>query len=623
MAAGPRSANTQLENNMDGLVESTIEASCSNSSSGSCSADSSPLMYRRRTPHPRTRVADRSSDDDDDDDDDIKGELLAQPLPPIFTSDRAYSCDERVALFCDEIIGKCSAAEMSEALGLYLTGKLSRAGGPWAAVWKTPPGGLLDDPGDLQFVGVLVEVTWRPGNLKTYPQQVCISVTEPFSSNITHLPRRLLAALMAELSNKVTVLDVYPVQGQGQEVDNIAEALEQLRVFNDSLWKDLVDEQQCEEYARRIEKRLRLYYDMQGGAVPGVMAQRYKQTLAEYNRKQAELNRYQASLPWGLKPHEAVECWRKYYEMAMLAGFLKFWEDTRLNSKLPSIIYKRRRGQRTSGKPATHIVAQMLTVDMVKSLPSDALIQQHDSLSGALNACFSGDTVVLFPGEYRALGPSTLTDDITIRGAGERQEVVLTSDPGGHHSLVVSKAARVKLSNLRLQQEGPGGAGGAAVVVEAGELTLDGCELRGGASGVSVHTGATLLMRNCEVSEAQGAAVELSPGSVAELSGNEIHHCGNKYKHGAVSLKVLPKPCLTMSDNHIHDNQGYGLAIVVPDNLQPPVPKREPADRLAGGDQSGPDHWVLQDLGLELQSNKLDQNRLGDVQLLHHSWFST
>ena len=69
------------------------------------------------------------------------------------------------------------------------------------------------------------------------------------------------------------------------------------------------------------------YYDMQG-AFPGELAQKYQQTLEEYNRKQVALSLYQASLPGEPQPHEAVECWRKYYEMTMLAGFLKFWEDT-------------------------------------------------------------------------------------------------------------------------------------------------------------------------------------------------------------------------------------------------------------------------------------------------------
>ncbi|XP_059915193.1 testicular spindle-associated protein SHCBP1L-like isoform X1 [Gadus macrocephalus] len=583
------------------------------------SADYSPQIVRRKTPFNRTKVANNKSDEE------VTEKLHAKALPHIFTSDKSYSYDDRVSFYCDQIIGKCSAEDVGEALGVYLTGKLSRPTGSWKAVWRTVPDVLLEDCdyGELEFVGVLVEVTWRPGKVTVYPQQVSVSVTEPFSSNITNLPRKLVGALLLELGHKVTVLEVYPIQNQGKEVEEIAEALEQLRFFYDSLWRDWVDVKQGEEYAERIEKRLRLYYDMQE-AFPGEMAQSYQQTLEEYNTKQAEMSVYQASLPGEPQPREAVECWRKYYEMTMLAGFLKFWEDTRPGSSGLSRIYKRRRGERTSGMPVTHIVAQMMTAAMVKSFSSDTLIHQHDSLSGALDACFSGDTVVLVPGQYQAHGLSTLTDDITIRGAGEQREVVLTSQPG-QPCLVVSNAARVKLSNLRLQQEPLREAAGVLVVVEAGEMTLDGCELQGGVTGVCVHTGATLLMRSCEVSGAQGAAVELSPGSVAELSGNEIHHCSNKEKHGAISLKILPKPRLTMSDNHIHDNQGYGIAIVVADNLQPPVPRSEPTDLTASGDQGTPEHLaqVLQELGLEVQSNKLDENQLGGIHLLHHSGSST
>ena len=49
---------------------------------------------------------------------------------------------------------------MGEALGVYLTGKLSRPTGSWKAVWRTVPDVLLEDCdyGELEFVGVLVEV---------------------------------------------------------------------------------------------------------------------------------------------------------------------------------------------------------------------------------------------------------------------------------------------------------------------------------------------------------------------------------------------------------------------------------------------------------------------------------
>lgn len=52
----------------------------------------------------------------------------------------------------------------------------------------------------------------------------------------------------------------------------------------------------------------------------------------------------------------------------------------------------------------------------VKDLSSDTLLQQHDDLDLALDSCYSGDTVVIFPGEYQAVNLALLTDDIVIKG---------------------------------------------------------------------------------------------------------------------------------------------------------------------------------------------------------------
>lgn len=52
----------------------------------------------------------------------------------------------------------------------------------------------------------------------------------------------------------------------------------------------------------------------------------------------------------------------------------------------------------------------------VKDLSSDTLLQHHDNLNTALNSCYSGDTVLIFPGEYKAANLSMLTEDIIIKG---------------------------------------------------------------------------------------------------------------------------------------------------------------------------------------------------------------
>ncbi|XP_041960067.1 testicular spindle-associated protein SHCBP1L-like [Alosa sapidissima] len=574
-----------------------------------------PLARKLLTPNP-----------DGEDPDDIMEE--AEVLPQIHISKKSYSFEERVALHCDKMIGPCSAEDADEAISYYITDKLVDA--PfWTAVWKTAPEVLLvtsnSDIGDLPFIGVLVEVNCTGCEGKSQPLRVSVSVAEPYSSNIANLPRELVEDILREHDHTVPILDVYPVEGQDPDVDNIAEALEHARFFYDFLWRDWDDEEECDEYAGLIEKRIQLHYDIQDGTIPGPISERYRRTLEEYRSKRLELTKFQSSIRGDASPGEAVECWKKYYEMSMLCGLLKFWEDLRLRSHGPFYprIYKRRKGQRLNGKKVTHIVAQMMTTDMIKSFAEDTLIQQHETLPEALDACYSGDTVVIFPGDYKAAALASLTDDITIKGAGERQEVVIISHPS-HDNFVASKAAQVTLQNLTLVQRGTCDG---IVVVESGRMTLENCVLRCEGTGVCVLTGASLIMSNCEVTGAQGAGIELYPGSCAELNGNEIHHCSNpstkdiKSALGGINMKVLPQPQLKLSNNHIHDNQGYGVTILVPDNSPCSVTHDEP-ECTAAGDKSetGQLSKAIQNLSLEMSTNKLESNSMGEVGLLHKMW---
>ncbi|XP_055739223.1 testicular spindle-associated protein SHCBP1L-like isoform X2 [Salvelinus fontinalis] len=519
------------------------------------------------------------------------------------------------------------AEDADEAISFYIIEKLASKRS-WTAVWKTSPEVLLVncDIGDLPFVGVLVDVNCTPCEGKSLPLRVSVSVAEPYSSNIANLPRELVEDVLREHDYSVPILDVYPIQGMGADVDNIAEYLEHARFFYDFLWRDWDDDEECDEYAGVIEKRIQLYYDIQDGTIPGPISERYRKTLEEYRSKRLDLTKFQTKIRGEALPGEAVECWKKYYEMSMLCGLLKFWEDLRLRSHGPFYprIYKRRKGQRTSGRIVTHIVAQIMTTDMIKNFSADTLIQQHDSLSAALDSCFSGDTVVVFPGEYHAVALASLTDDITIKGEGERKEVLFYSDPS-HDNFVASKASKVMLMNLTLVQHGTCDG---IVVVESGQLTLDNCVLKCQGTGVCVLTGASLVMKNCEISGAKGAGVELYPGSVAELHRNEIHHCSNqlakdsKGSQGGINLKVLPQPQLKLTDNHIHDNHGYGVTILVPDNL---YKASEDLEQTASGDKNETDYLskALQKLSLEITTNKLESNTKGDIGLLRKMWVNS
>ncbi|KAJ1172070.1 hypothetical protein NDU88_003922, partial [Pleurodeles waltl] len=117
---------------------------------------------------------------------------------------------------------------------------------------------------------------------------------------------------------------------------------------------------------------------------------------------------------------------------------------------------------------------------------------------------------------------------------GKRDDIVIVSDPV-YDSFVASKAQNVNLMHLTFVQRGTSDG---IVVVESGHMILEDCVLKCEGTGICVLTGAALTMKNCEITGAQGAGVELYPGSTAILEGNEIHHCNN-FKMGDILKRTL------------------------------------------------------------------------------------
>ncbi|GCC29775.1 hypothetical protein chiPu_0008217 [Chiloscyllium punctatum] len=543
----------------------------------------------------------------------------ANVLPQVYVSTVKFTPESRVNLYCDQILSSCKAEEADEAMSKYLTEKL-RARTTWLGVWKTNPELFFVkyDEGSIPYVGVLVEVNCRPRQSQSSHLRATVSIIEPYSSNIANLPRELVEEVLDELDHCVPLLEVYPIDDQDSAVRGIAQALENVRFFYDFLWRDWDDEEGCENYTALIEERIRLFYDIQDGTIPGPIGQRFKRTLEKYRNKRVELIEYQSNIREDPSAAEAVECWKKYYEILMICGLLKIWEDLRLRAHGPFFprILRRRKGQRSSGKIVTHIVAKMLTADMIKDFSANTLIQQHDNLDASLDSCFSGDTVVIFPGEYHASGFGMLTDDIVIRGAGSREEIVIFSDPT-QDNFVASKSQNISLVHLTLVQRGTTDG---IVVVESGHMTLEDCLLRCEGTGICVLTGAALTMKNCELTGAQGPGVELYPGSVACLEGNDIHKCSNikssdvlKSMLGGIKLKVLPPPKLKLHNNYVHSNNGYGVTIIQPDDRHCHEVDEEVLECAAGGDKRDDLVKAMQNMSLEMNNNKFENNSMGEI----------
>ncbi|XP_077188726.1 testicular spindle-associated protein SHCBP1L [Paroedura picta] len=575
-------------------------------SSGTGGASPRPSRRRRR----RLHLLSPSGGEEEEE----EGEGEAGPLPAQYPSHLgALSGREKVALYCDDILKGCKAEDSNEAISKYLLEKLKMKE-KWLGVWKTNPELFFVNSEEISipYVGVLVEVMCcQPPQDPSANFKVSVSVAEPFSSNIANIPRQLVDEVLEEMDHCVPLLEVYPVEGQDRVVVDIAKALDTVRFFYDFLWRDWDDDENNETYAALIEERIKIWCDMQNGIIPAPLAHRFRKNLEKYKSMHLELIHYQSNIKEEPTAEEAVECWKKYYELIMLCGLLKVWEDLRLRAHGPLTprILRRRKGRRDYGETVTYIVAKTTPVEMDKELYTDSYHAVEENLNFALDDCYSGDSVLIFPGEYKAANLSMLTEDITIKGVGRPEEIMIVSNPS-HENFVVSRAQSIKFMNLTLIQQGTVDG---ILVVESGHTVLENCILKCEGTGVCVLAGASLTVANSEITGAQGAGVELYPGSSATLEGNKIHHCsnfttsdGSRGSFGGINIKVLPAPKLRMKNNQIYSNNGHAVTLIKPsDQLSATV--EGIVECAAGGDGEDSVSKLMQELSLEINKNVLEE----------------
>uniref|UniRef100_H2YX36 Right handed beta helix domain-containing protein n=1 Tax=Ciona savignyi TaxID=51511 RepID=H2YX36_CIOSA len=225
--------------------------------------------------------------------------------------------------------------------------------------------------------------------------------------------------------------------------------------------------------------------------------------MAKYLVRRRELLDYQARIQNEGEPtnSEAVECWRKYYEVLMLSGLLQIWETLQLRAEGPCFprVLRRTKGPRMDGGTITHIVSEKLTPSMLRSFPDDAVLQQHKTPATAIQQCYEGDLILIYPGVYEGEGFHELTESITIRGEGDRDEIVIEAIY--YNDLFVNiSCGDVTIENITLDQkyntEG-------ILRVESGHARVVNCLLRCDGTGVTVREGARITMTGCSITGAK------------------------------------------------------------------------------------------------------------------------
>ncbi|KAM4800954.1 SHC SH2 domain-binding protein 1 isoform X3 [Urocitellus parryii] len=228
------------------------------------------------------------------------------------------------------------------------------------------------------------------------------------------------------------------------------------------------------------------------------------------------------------------------------------------------------KGIRPNGQKITHVVSSTMMTGLLRALLRDKLCEEHcegeievqfhrDPLS-AINACFEGDTVIVCPGHYVVHGTFSIADSIELEGYGLPDDIVIEKRGKGD-TFVDCTGADIKISNIKFVQHD---AVEGILIIHRGKTTLENCVLQCETTGVTVRTSAEFLMKNSDLYGAKGAGIEIYPGSKCILSDNGIHHC----KEGILIKDFLDEhydiPKISMVNNVIHNNEGYGVVLVKP-----------------------------------------------------------
>ncbi|XP_071237212.1 SHC SH2 domain-binding protein 1 [Salvelinus alpinus] len=515
-------------------------------------------------------------------------------LPDTFqTNELLYY--ERFKAYQDYMLGDCKTSEVKAFTADYLEKVLEPC--DWQAQWCT------------DVFDVLVEVV--DVNYKDLKAQVKLVVPLQCETRGCELTEEAMNTLLEATLHKVPLQELRVVFDESGDFDQTALALEHLRFFYKHIWRQWDDEDEDDDFdyfVRCVEPRLRLFYDILEDRVPAGLVAEYYSLLARCSQKFQEFsslrNGISSDSESELDNVSMVEGLRMYEQMEALKRKLRIIENPllryvlgyKVNSGHQSCSAK---GPRVSGGRMVHVVSVSTTVSQLQSLMADKLgpkfsgeefeVQFHSEPLLAVSACYEGDVVIILPGHYNVTSSISIPDSISVEGFGLPDEVVIEKKNKGD-SFVASTGADVKISNVKfIQHDAIEG----ILCVRQGKLEMENCVLQCETTGVIVRTSAHLTMNMCDLYGSKGAGVEIYPGSVCSMVGNGIHHCkeGILIKDFADELDTMPK--ITMVNNVIHNNEGYGVILVKPSDAaaaqgeaaQEDTPSDEQLDKEEGKEE--------------------------------------
>ncbi|KAF3686970.1 SHC SH2 domain-binding protein 1 -like protein B [Channa argus] len=498
---------------------------------------------------------------------------------------------ERFKAYQDYMLGDCKPSEVKSFIAEYLEKVVEPC--DWLALWSTDVFDVLMEVQDLDLKDL----------------KACVRLVLPLQCDTRgcEVTEEAMESLLEATQHKVPLQELQVVYEESGDFDQTALALEHLRFFYKHIWREWDEEDdEFDYFVRCVEPRLRLFYDILEDRVPAGLVAEYQSLLGNCSQcfqeftvlcdglsvdSDSELDN--VSMVEGLKLHDQLETFkRKLYiiENPLLRYVLGF----KGNGGQQSV---QSRGLRESGMKVVHVVTascstiQLQSLLNAKLLPlcssGDTEIQFHKEPLSAVESCHEGDVVIVLPGVYSVSSSIFIPDSITIEGFGFPDDVVIEKKTKGD-SFVETTGADVRLANIKfIQHDAIEG----ILCVRQGTLNLENCVLQCATTGIVARASAHLNMNMCDLYGSKGAGVEIYPGSVCSLLSNGIHHCkdGILIKDSVDEMGAMPS--ITMENNVIHNNEGYGVILVKPNTRFPldseALPATDPAGLSAEDKQQG------------------------------------
>ncbi|XP_071296417.1 SHC SH2 domain-binding protein 1 isoform X1 [Agelaius tricolor] len=482
-------------------------------------------------------------------------------FPDIFHTDHLLFY-ERFSAYQDYILVDCRASEAKRFIAEYLEKVLEPSG--WQAIWRT------------NVFDVLVRVV----NVNFPALKAVVQLSEPFlcESQDSSFTLECMQELLELKEHQILLQELFVVYDESGEFDQTALAIEHVRFFYRCIWRtwDEEEEDEFDYFVRCVEPRLRLHYDILEHRVPSGLVADYQYLLSQCEELYEKFLNVRNSISSNDSDSEAenvsmVEGLKLYDQVMHIKQRLKLIENPLLRyvfgyQKYGSLQAK---GLRSTGAKVIHVVPWNMNANLLQLLTRDKLcpescgaleIQFHRDPLAAVNACYEGDRVIICPGHYFVDGMFSIADSIELEGYGLPDDVVIEKQGKGDNFFDCT-GANIKISNLKLVQHD---AVEGILNVHHGKTALENCVLQCETTGITVRTSAELLMRNSDLYGAKGAGVEIYPGSACTLLHNGIHHCKEGILVKNFLDEVYEAPRITMVNNMIHNNEGYGVVLVRP-----------------------------------------------------------